>query len=357
MRILLVDDEPDLRTLLRVTFEEAEILVEEAASAREAEEAVARAVPDAIVLDLRMPVVDGAELCRRLRASPRTRELPVVILTGESGESLERARAAGADAVVRKPFSPLELLAVVERATGATVRTPTRPRSPESQAGGELLVYARDLSYLLGVERKQRAQLEESYEATVRALANALELKDTGTHMHSNRVQRYAATLLDDIAPGMADDDRGIAFGFLLHDVGKIGIPDEILLKPGQLDPVERELMQRHTTIGERMLCGIPFLDGEGLRIVRSHHERWDGGGYPDGLAREEISLGARVFAVADALDAMTSDRPYRRALDWAVAREELRTHAGSQFDPDVVDAFFGTERRLKDARRELTAA
>src|SRR5207253_2904182 len=133
---------------------------------------------------------------------------------------------------------------------------------------------------------------------------------DTGTRAHSQRVERYAVALAESVDRRLNSEQR-TKFGFLLHDVGKIGIPDSILLKPGPLTRAERRRMQTHTVLGEQMLGGVAVLRGDGLEIVRSHHERWDGGGYPDGLSADEIPLGARVFAVADALDAMTSNRPY----------------------------------------------
>ena len=146
-------------------------------------------------------------------------------------------------------------------------------------------------------------------------------------------------------------------YGFLLHDVGKIGIPDRILRKPARLTPAERRLMQTHTLLGEQMLGGVAFLHGECLAVVRSHHERWDGRGYPDGLERTDIPLGARIFAVADTLDAMTSNRPYRAAQKWRVAVDEIVGERGKQFDPDVVDAFCMREDELREIRRELAAA
>ncbi len=356
LKILLVDDEPALRELLRVTFENAHVAVAEAGSAEEAAAAIAGDLPDVVVLDLRMPGMDGADLCRRLRGDERTQHLPVVLLTGADGAELERARSCGANEVVLKPFSPLELLALVERISGRPARTPARPRGA-TESEGELLLYARDLRHLLELERGQRAQLEAAYRATVGALANALETKDTGTRQHSHRVRRYAATLLSALDPGRLERDPGTEYGFLLHDVGKIGIPDTILRKPGALTRAERLEVQRHTVIGERMLAGIPFLQGDALRVVRSHHERWDGAGYPDGLGGREIPLAARAFAVADALDAMTSDRPYRRALGWQAARDEIVAQARRQFDPVVVEAFRERERELRDALRELSAA
>jgi ribonuclease P protein subunit RPR2 len=192
---------------------------------------------------------------------------------------------------------------------------------------------------------------------TVSALASALESKDTGTRAHSQRVQSYATALAKVVAEENVVRDPSTPYGFLLHDVGKIGIPDGILQKPGPLSAPERRRMQTHTVLGEAMLSGVAFLQGEGLRVVRSHHERWDGRGYPDGLGGGEIPLGARIFAVADALDAMTSHRPYRRALSWQTARTEILAQRKRQFDPDVVDAFVEAESRLKEIRRELAAA
>ena len=356
MRILLVDDEPALRELLRVTLESADITVEEAGSALEAEARLRRRPPDVIVLDLRMPGMSGIELCRRLKAEERTKKIPIVVLSGAEPEETRAAQRAGAAVVIRKPFSPLDLLSIVEQMSG---RTPVRPkqRRPRKGEEEELLLYARDLRHLFEIERSQRQLLKESYLETVTALATALESKDGGTRAHSQRVERYAAELLIAIAPDAAAAEASYEYGFFLHDIGKIGIPDAVLLKPGPLTPAERRQMQTHTVIGEQMLSGVAVLKGPGLEIVRSHHEQWNGAGYPDGLVREEIPLGARVFAVADALDAMTSHRPYRRAMPWRAARDEIVSQAGKQFDPHVVEAFRESEAALVAVRRELAAA
>jgi putative two-component system response regulator len=355
--MLLVDDEPALRELLRVTFEGADVVVDEAGSVPEAEARIGAARPDLILLDLRMPGIGGAELCAKLKSTRATREIPVVLLTGADLDERDRAAVAGADALVRKPFSPLELLAVVDRLIHPGASRPAMRPRPVDRDDEELLLYARDLRHMLGVERRQRELLERSYLETVTALATALEWKDADTHGHSQRVVRYALDLLDTIDPGFAERERGIEYGFLLHDVGKIGIPDDILHKPGPLTNAERERMQQHTLLGEQMLASVALLRGAGLHVVRSHHERWDGSGYPDGLRGEETPLGARVFAVADALDAMTSDRPYRRALDWSKAHEEIVVESGRQFDPAVVDAFRACEPLLLEARRQTAAA
>ena len=355
MKILLVDDEPALRELLRATFEGADVTVDEAASGAEAEARVRRRRPDVIVLDLRMPGMSGVELCERLKANERTKSIPIVLLTGADPEEARRAQRAGAQALVRKPFSPLDLLTVVERVAGRSP-VPRKPRRAKP-ADEELLLYARDLRHLLEVERAQRVLLQDSYLETVTSLASALESRDTRTGAHSQRVRRYATALLEALQPNALELDPGVEYGFLLHDIGKIAIPDVIMLKPGALTRAERKRMQTHTVIGEQMLRGVAVLQGEGLRVVRSHHERWDGKGYPDGLARDELPLAARVFAVADTLDAMTSDRPYRRALRWDSAHDEILAQRGKQFDPDVVDAFVECEAALQDVRREVAAA
>jgi len=355
LRILLVDDDPGLRTLLRTTFEVADIEVDEAENAAVALRRISLQRPDVIVLDVRMPGMSGIELTERLKSDKKTSEIPIVLLTGSGGEEAELA-AAGADAVMRKPFGPLELLSLVERLAGGLYGVPFRVAGPRESSEDALLLYARDLRHLLELERGQREALQSAYLETIAALASALESKDTGTRAHSQRVERYAVVLAESVDRRLTGE-RSTKFGFLLHDVGKIGIPDSILQKPGPLTPAERRRMQTHTVLGEQMLGGVAFLQGEGLKIVRSHHERWDGKGYPDGLSGSDIPLGARVFAVADALDAMTSHRPYRRALKWSVAREEILLQAEAQFDPDVVAAFEDTEDELREIRRELAAA
>jgi ribonuclease P protein subunit RPR2 len=281
--------------------------------------------------------------------------IAIVLLSG-SAENTATAHDSGADAFLRKPFSPLELLDVVERLTGGleAVPPPARGEGPVEE-GQQLLLYARDLRHLLEIERGQRLLLQNAYKETVAALASALESKDTGTRAHSQRVQRYALELARSVSPELVEDPSA-EYGFLLHDVGKIGIPDRILQKPGPLNEGETRLMRTHTLLGEQMLGGVAFLQGEGLRIVRSHHERWDGDGYPDGIDGEDIPLAARIFAVADALDAMTSDRPYRPALGWADAGREIVGESRAQFDPAVVKAFVEREDRLRAVRAQLAA-
>jgi PAS domain S-box-containing protein len=188
-----------------------------------------------------------------------------------------------------------------------------------------------------------------SYDLTVEALAAALELRDDETGQHTRRVTNFALALTEAIDPGLALEPD-LRYGFLLHDIGKIGIPDAILLKRGPLTDREIRILQMHTTLGEHLLSFVPCLSDLAHDVVAYHHEHWDGAGYPWGLSGNAIPLAARIFAVADAFDAITNDRPYRRARSITVAIDEIREGSGSQFDPTVVAAFVGIACELDTA-------
>src|SRR5436190_2777351 len=348
-RILLVDDDPGLRLLLRATLAADEYAIEEAASADEATTIARFWRPSLVVLDVRLPGTSGLTLCRELKQNRIFGSPSAIVLTG--GETSEAdARAAGADTLMRKPFGPLDLLDAIDRVLGGSGRPRT---AAEAQDSDQLLAYARDLSHVVQEERAQRRLVQHAYRQTVTAFTDALEARNEVTGHHAVRVHRYALELTEAVQPSLLDDPS-LEYGFLLHDFGKIGIPDSILDKPGPLSPDEQQVMQRHPLIGTELLAGVPLLDGEGLQVVRCHHERWDGHGYPFGLAQEEIPLGARLFAVADALDAMTSDRPYRRRLRWQRAVDEILGATGSQFDPQVVRAFALRADRLRRTQHDL---
>jgi HD-GYP domain-containing protein (c-di-GMP phosphodiesterase class II) len=198
--------------------------------------------------------------------------------------------------------------------------------------------YAADLREVFKQERVRTQELGRSYRATVRALSNAVEARDAYTGKHAERVTAYGMELARAVALPVADSPQ-IEFGFLLHDIGKVAVPDAILFKTAALTETEFALVALHPVVGAEILRDVDFL-GEGRLVVRHHHERWDGSGYPDGLAGQDIPIAARVFAVADALDALTTDRPYRPAASFAAARAEIRRSAGGQFDPAVVAAY-----------------
>jgi ribonuclease P protein subunit RPR2 len=223
---------------------------------------------------------------------------------------------------------------------------PTDLRTELARLRAELAVHERE------AEQRER-ELRDSYEATVRALAGAVEARDAYTGKHAERVAAYGLEIAR--AHGMAaSDETQVEFGFLLHDIGKVAISDAILHKPGRLTRPERDEMRRHPVIGEEIVRGIEFL-GDARQVVRSHHERWDGSGYPDGLAGERIPLPARVFAVADTLDAVTSDRPYRAASSFEQARAVIEAGAGTQFDPEVARTFAEIpDERLEEIRCTL---
>ncbi len=209
----------------------------------------------------------------------------------------------------------------------------------------QLLAFARDINEVYRRERARTAELEkalgeleESYLATVRTLAFVVEAKDTHTRSHLDRAHDYAVALAARVAPELAGDQT-LRYGFFLHDIGKIGIPERILSKPGPLTDDEWAIMRTHPLLGAQILSPVKFLV-PALPIVEAHHEKWDGSGYPRGLRGEAIPLGARIFALVDAFDAMTSDRPYRRALTFEHALDQIAACAGSHFDPEVVRAF-----------------
>jgi response regulator RpfG family c-di-GMP phosphodiesterase len=351
-RILVVDDDPSLRLLLRTTLAADEFELEEVASAEEAGEAARFWRPSVVLLDVTLPGMDGLAFSNQLATQPVYGYPTVILLTGADVTTAE-ARAAGARAMLRKPFSPLELIRLIDELE----ERPSDLLVGETELDAEqLLVYARDLNRMIEAERRQRRLLQNAYRQTVAALADALEAKDRQTGLHAQRVQHYALTLTESVAPRLLDDPS-LEYGFVLHDIGKIGVPNEVLDKRGPLTNAEWTKIQAHPTIGADILGDVTLLQGQGIDVVRSHHERWDGSGYPEGLAGEDIPLGARIFALADTLDAMTSDRPYREALSWDRATEEILGQTGRQFDPQVVKAFSVRERRLRRIYAELSVA
>jgi ribonuclease P protein subunit RPR2 len=212
--------------------------------------------------------------------------------------------------------------------------------------------YAADLREVFKRERAAAQELRLSYMATVRALSNAVEARDAYTGKHAERVAAYGVELAKATGLDVTSNPQ-VEFGFLLHDVGKVAVPDAILFKADRLTDEEYALVTQHPVIGAEILSDVSFL-GEAKLIVRHHHERWDGTGYPDGLHGDDIPLAARVFAVADTLDALTTDRPYRAAVGWSEAREVIRANSGTQFDPTVVHAYDAipdeTFARLREA-------
>ncbi|HZU05887.1 MAG TPA: HD domain-containing phosphohydrolase [Chloroflexota bacterium] len=380
-KILLADDQAQIRHLVAATLGTQQWELLYASDGEEALRVAREQQPDIILLDVSMPKLDGFEVCRQLKADPATQHIAIVMLTGmRDPESRDKASQAGADEYFVKPFGPLALLSKLEElrlhpsaSVAAALRTapsagmfipPPQPPAPSilaalaSEAASppviaasqvqQLLAYARDLNQSLEHLRRVYSELERSYLATIEALAAALDARDSETEGHCQRVT--GCTLIIAEAMGITGADlRALHYGAILHDIGKIGIPDAILRKPGELTEEEWALMRRHPELGERIISGIDFLRCA-VPVVLYHHERWDGSGYPYGLRGEAIPLGARIFSVADAFDAMISNRPYRHGLSFEQARREIARGAGTQFDPAVVEAFLQAFDRLVSA-------
>jgi putative two-component system response regulator len=304
-RVLVVDDQPANTQLLSLYLSDLNCEVEVAWSGVEALRRIEERIPDLVLLDVQMPEMDGLEVCRRLKASWTTRLMPVVMVTAlNSLRDRVLALEAGADDFLTKPVARVELRARVT----------------------SLLRVSNLLSRL------------DSTEHVIFALARAVEAKDKHTEIHTARVAATALALGQ--ALGLDDETLDSLFrGGLVHDIGKIGVPDAILQKPGPLDPREREIMERHPTIGEEIVR--PLQSAGPLRaIIRHHHEWVDGSGYPDHLRGEKIPLLARIVSVCDGYDAMTSDRPYRPGRSVQEAIRVLMDGAGSQWDKTIVGVF-----------------
>jgi len=305
--ILVVDDEPAITKLLRIVLEIEGHQVQVAANGQQAMECVATRRPDLIILDVDMPHVGGFEVCRRLKLAPETRLLPILILTG-TGAANARLRAweLGADEFLTKPFQTLE-------------------------------VAARCRSLL---RQKELVDGLDSAESVVFTLARVIEAKSQFTHGHSDRVTQYAITLAKQIGIGEADLDI-LRRGAALHDIGKISTPDAILDKPGPLSPEEFDVIKRHPADGARIV--EPLRSARDiLPLIRWHHERINGTGYPDGLVGNAIPHLVRILSVADVYDALASDRPYRTAMSYERCHEIMKNDSErGGLDPELVQHFF----------------
>jgi putative nucleotidyltransferase with HDIG domain len=345
-RILIVDDE---ETVLTVTAAMLTHSGYAATTTQSAEEAVARLSQDPdydlVLSDIMMPTTDGLTLLDHLTTDYPG--LPVVMFSAINDiHVVTNAFRRGAIDYLLKPFERIELESVVQR---AIEHGRLRKQNTIYRQNLESIVSSRT-----GRLRSTMQDLERSYDITLEAMGDALDLRDEETEGHSRRVTAYTIALAQ--AMGLeADDLRTIARGAFLHDIGKIATPDAILLKPGRLTDEEMAIMRRHCERGYEMVSKIPFLR-EAAEIVYAHQERFDGTGYPRGLRAEEIPLGARIFAVADALDAMTSDRPYRKGTAFAAATEEIIRCSGRQFDPQIVEVFLSLPKQTwADLREETT--
>ncbi len=328
-RVLIVDDEISTRKLLVAMLREAGVRCKTAACADEGLNVLETESVDAVLSDLQMPGISGMQFLAQVR--PRYSHLAFLMITGVDDIQVGiEAMKSGADDYLVKPLQIEVVMASLERAL------------EKKRLQKEVENYRRHLEEMVG-ERTQQLrsallQIERSYEDTLEALGAAIDLRDSETAGHSRRVAMYSTKIAKEL--DVAEHElKTIIRGAWLHDIGKLATPDAILLKPGALTQEEWRIMQRHAEIGYDLVKRIPFL-AQAAEIILSHHERWDGSGYPRGLKARDIPLGARVFAVADTVDAMTSDRPYRSALSFEETEEEIRRGSGSRYDSQVANVF-----------------
>jgi putative two-component system response regulator len=315
--VLVAEDDVANRALLARLLERAGYRSIAVGDGLDAMRAAMEEEPDLVLLDIGLPGLNGLDVCRRLRADPRTVALPIILVTGQiTSRDVVAGLDAGADDFVRKPYDEAELMA--------------RVRS--------VLRLARATAEVVGAH------------GVIAALANAVEAKDSTTELHCQRLAGLAheVGLRVGLEPAAL---KGLVFGALLHDIGKIGVSDAILTKPGPLTPDEWHAMRQHPLIGER-ICQPLATAAQFAPIIRHHHERWDGAGYPDRLRGEAIPIGARIVGLVDAYDAIVHDRPYRPARDVQDALEEIRREAGHQFDPELVRLFVPLIERDADRER-----
>jgi putative two-component system response regulator len=352
--ILVVDDEPAVRRVLEklLTAEGYDVLL-----AEDGEQALSLLQVqhvDTILLDVMMPGIDGVEVCRKIRATPGLAHVPVVIVTAADDRACRRrAREAGADDFLSKPFDEVELRARIKN----SIRVKRYQDGLDHQRRSLMVTvdeHTRDLERATANLERVRRELDAARQETIERLTRAAEFRDDETAAHLQRMSHYCRMLarkkgLDEYQAEL------MRVASPMHDVGKIGIPDSILLKPSKLTPAEFEIMKKHAEIGYRILYGS---DSELLNlagnIARSHHEKWDGSGYPYGLRGSAIPLEGRIAAVADVFDALTSKRPYKPAWTMDEATAYLASGRARHFDPELVDLFLGSMDEVLDIRQQF---
>lgn len=332
--ILVVDDDIMNLEMLEVMLTELDCRILKAGNGAEALEILEKEPNmDVILLDLEMPVMDGYETIRRVKQSFTWRDIPMIVVTAGTGE-VTRTLALGANDFIAKPYNPEELrLRVMNHVRSKKISDLAKDMNNVLEA--EVVKKTAALQKALNLSR------EAEYEISLR-LGKAAEFRDQETGLHTKRISELSRQLAE-LAQLPQDQCEILLFASPLHDVGKIGIPDRILLKPGKLDPTEFDIMKLHTVIGGKILSNAgnyPVIDA-GSIIASQHHERWDGSGYPSGMKGEEIHVFARIVAIVDVFDALTSERPYKKAYSMEKTIEIMREGRETFFDPGLLDLFF----------------
>jgi putative two-component system response regulator len=352
--IMVVDDTPANLRLLAGMLSQRGYNVRPLPNGRLALQSAVKDPPDLVLLDVHMPGLDGYTVCQRLKANPALAKIPVIFLSAlnETADKVRAFEVGGVD-YVTKPFHFEE------------IATRVRTHIALKNALGELEQRNRELGEKVA---EQVREISEAQLATIVALAKLAESRDDDTGHHVERVREYSRLIAEAMA-AQCSDANPVDAAFIehitqsspLHDIGKVGIPDRILLKPGPLTAAEFEVIKSHTVVGAKTLDAVNRSYPRnafvlmGRDIARHHHERWDGSGYPDGLRGREIPLSARIVAVADVYDALTSRRPYKEAVSLADAEEEIRNCSGSHFDPEIVAAFENVKQAFGELRRDLS--
>jgi response regulator RpfG family c-di-GMP phosphodiesterase len=348
LRVLIVDDEVSVRKVMAAVLAQIGLPCETAASGKEALHVLETHRIDAVISDLQMPGMSGMELLAKVKKVYPWMVFLMVTGVDDIQVGIEAMRQGADDYLVK----PLQVDATIVLASLTRALHVKRLEQ-------EVENYRHHLEEIVaeqtGQLRVALRQIERSYDHTLEVLGAAIDLRDSPTAGHSRRVFLYSIEIAKDMG-GLESQMRNIAMGAWLHDIGKLAIPDAILLKPGPLTDEERAVMQRHAQIGYDVVKGIPFL-ADAAEIIFAHHERYDGSGYPRGLKAQEIPAGARIFAVADTFDAMTSDRPYRRALPFQASREVIERGAGKEYDSQVARVFLSIPDKAWEVIRRETAA
>ncbi len=338
-RVLLVDDEPSnikiLTETLRSNYE-----IRFAMNGTDALKAAVSDNPDLVLLDIMMPEMDGYEVCSRMMADSRTKDIPIIFITAQDDEREEtKGFKIGAVDYIKKPFNPTVVKARVE--THLSLK-----RAQETLKNQNAVLKEK--------VRERTAELEKTQIEIVERLGLAAEYRDEETGNHIKRISEYCRFLGQSSGLSSGECDT-LALASTMHDLGKIGIPDNILLKPGKLTEDERIIMKTHTTIGAKMLSGKnSSLLNMAEKIALTHHEKWDGSGYPMGIKKDDIPLVGRITCICDVFDALTSERPYKKAWLIEDAMDEINNRSGTHFDPELVGHFNKLISKVKAVKKEL---
>lgn len=347
-RILIVDDDAMMQRLYDRFLSQLDHVVFCAENGQKAIQMVSEVNPDLILMDADMPVMDGFEASNKLKSDKKTRGIPIIMITGLH-DSAHRIKAleAGVDDFLAKPPEKAEII--------ATIRSQLKVKAYNDT----VLDYQRTLEQAVSLRtdqlNKAMLQLKETSIEVIFRLSSASEYRDEDTGAHIQRMSNYAAAIAHKMGLGSTTVES-ILHAAPMHDIGKIGIPDSILLKPGKLTEAEWVVMKEHPLIGSRILAGskIPLVRMAEI-IALTHHEKWDGNGYPKGLKGKKIPLVGRIVAVADVFDALTSKRPYKPAFEVERSIGIIKKDSGSHFDPDVVAAFLACEDKILEIKEKYT--